>query len=286
MAGLFLALWKRRVPLAVVWLAVMAVVVVRLARMDDTYTSSCVLTPLPLEQVRGSGDAGLGPTSVRSLLSSGSSRDDYAVAAFLQSRRLMDEVIGQADLKKKLFSDRWDAKAGEWLPSSGGEPTLSEARRVLDPRVDVDYDEFTRLLLLEVHWPTPEGARDVAAAHIDAADRLLREAAVAEGERRVEELERQMTASPIAGVSSYLAEEMTAAISSLSSIRARSNYAFRVIDPPSVPDRRSWPPRLTLFVLAALATAGVEIGVVWGHRYGRSAVGPRSLDPTDVDDRF
>jgi len=270
MRELLLHIWNRRGPLIAIWLVVMVIALFRVIAMDNVYTSSGLLTPLPLEQVQGAGDVGLGAPSVRSILTAGSTRDDFAVVAFLQSRRLMDEVVRRADLKKELFPGRWDAEEEEWLEARGGEPTDAAARRALDARIDAGFDEFTRLLVLEVHWPNPRGAHDVAVACIDAADRLLRDAAVAEGERRVEELRGQLLASTIGDVSSYLAEEMTAAISSLSSIRARSNYAFRVIDPPSLPDRKSWPPRLTLLVLTGLVTAGVEIAFVLGRYLGRA----------------
>jgi uncharacterized protein involved in exopolysaccharide biosynthesis len=105
---------------------------------------------------------------------------------------------------------------------------------------------------------------------IEIGDRMLRDAAIAEGERRVEELQREMHNVRVSEIGSFLAEEMTQAISSLASIRARSGYAFRVIDAPLAPDKKSWPPRLTLLILLGLATAGIEIGAVAGVYARRS----------------
>jgi uncharacterized protein involved in exopolysaccharide biosynthesis len=263
--GLLHEVWKRRASLVVIWLLVMSFVAIRVFTMETLYASSALLRPLPLEQVQEMSDGGIGGTSVRSLLSRGSTRDDFAVAAFLRSRQLMDAVVSELDLKPELFPERWDVSEDEWIEARGGEPSDGAARRLLDRSFDATYDEFTGLLLLEVRWNDPERAREIADAFLDLADRLLRRAAVAEGERRIEELEREMETAAIGEVGVYLAEEMTRAVSTLTSIKARARYAFRVIDPPVVPDRRSWPPRLMLLLLSGLVTAAVEVGVVGGQ---------------------
>jgi uncharacterized protein involved in exopolysaccharide biosynthesis len=266
-------LLERRVPLLAVWIVVMAVVVARLIAMPDTYTSSALLTPLPLEQVEELTLPGLGGSSVRSLLGKGGTRDDFTVVAFLRSRQLLARVVDDLDLKKELFPERWNARTEEWIKSRGGEPSPGESIKALGRRVDVTYDEFTGLLTLQVHWGNPERAHRVAAGFVQAADTMLREAAVAEGERRVGELRRELESATVGEIGAFLAEEMTRAISSLASIRARARYAFRVIDPPNVPEVKSWPPRFMLLVLAGLVTAGVELGVVAGIYLRRGAEG-------------
>jgi len=267
-------LWRRKARLLVIWGVVMFVALVRVLAMPDVYTSGALMTPLALEQVEEMPQSALGGGAVRSLLGRGANRDEFAVAAFMQSRELLDRVIKDLDLKRELFPKRWDDDENEWLDSRGGEPTDGEARRSLDKKVDVAYDEFTGLLELEVNWESPELAHRVAAAFVDVADRTLRDAAIAEGERRVDELLRELDAVTVGEIEVFLSEEMTHAVSALASIRARANYAFRVIDPPVVPDRKSWPPRLFLLVLVGVVTAAAEVGVVAGIRLRRDAGGP------------
>ena len=264
MSELWGLLWKWRRRLVLVWVVVMAIALVRVITADDVYTSSSLLTPLPLEQVEEQMQGGIGVPSVRSLLNVGSRRDDYAVAAFLQSRQLHDAVIEELDLAKELFPDRWDADRGQWIEARGGAPSPGRARQRFAEHVDTDYEEFTGLLSIAVHWTDPESAYRISQAIVEVADRMLRDSAIDEGERRVAELAREMDRAIVSDVRTYLADEMTRAISSLTSIRARARYAFRVIDPPVVPDRPSWPPRFLLLLLAALATAVVEMGVVAG----------------------
>lgn len=265
MNGLLQALWRRRGLLITIWMIAMVIAALRVFTMESLFTSSALLRPLPLEQVEETADAGIGGASVRGLLSRGSGRDDFAIAAFLRSRQLMDAVIDELELKRELFPARWDGSRDEWIEDAGGKPSDGEARRAFDRHADASYDEFTGLLLLEVSWSDPERAKDIADAFLELADRLLRRAAIAEGERRIDELQREMKSVAVGEVGVFLAEEMTRAVSSLTSIKARARYAFRVIDPPVVPDRKSWPPRLMLLMLAALAAAAVEIAVVAGH---------------------
>lgn len=264
MGELLSVVWARRKRLFWIWAAVMVVALIRVVTMPDLYTSTALLTPLPLEQVEQQAQGGVASASMRSLLGRTGSRDEFAVAAFLQSRQLLDRVVSGLDLKKTLFPGRWDEEAETWRTARGGEPGDGESSRVLDRRVDVSYDEFTGLMHLEVHWNDPATAHRVANAFLEIADNTLREAAIAEGERRIAELSRELDTARVGEIGAYLAGEMTRAVSSLASIRARASYAFRVIDPPNLPDRASWPPRLLLIVLVGLATVAVELGVVLG----------------------
>ena len=273
MGELLSVIRARRKRLLGIWAIVMVVVLVRVLTMANIYTSNALLTLLPLEQVEQQAQGGVAGTSVRSLLNVGSRRDDYAIAAFLQSRQLLDAVIEDLGLGPELFPRRWNRDKKEWLESRGGKPSAGALRRKLAGVVDTSYDEFTGLLAVSAHWREPKRAQAIARDFVDVADRLLRDAALAEGERRVAELGREMGRTAIADVGAYLAEEMTRAISSLTSIRARARYAFRVIDPPVIPDRPSWPPRSFLILVAALATAAIEIGVVAGAYLRRE--GPR-----------
>ncbi len=272
-------LWERRARLIGIWFVVMIAVALRLAAIDNLYTSSCLLTPLPLEHVEGPRPTSFGGTSVRSILAGGGERDDYTVAAFLRSRRLLDGVVDRLDLKRELFPNRWDEKAGRWIEERGGEPGAAATRRAMDPHVDVFYDEFTGLLSLDVHWWSPERAKEIAEAFVSVSDEMLRQAAIAEGERRVAELEKEMERAPVSDVRAYLAEELTRAISSLTSIRARARYAFRVIDPPVVPDRKSWPPRTLLLMLTGVVVAVIEVGLVLAAHLRR----PRPSEPADAN---
>ena len=261
MDGFWAHFWERRARLVGIWLVVMVLVLIRLLVMPAVFTSGSVLMPLPLQQVEQGSGSGFGGASVRSLLAGGGSSDAYAAAAFLESGQLMNAVIKDLDLAKELFPKSWDSTAKKWRKKA---PHPGKSRRAFDRRVDVSYDGYTGLIELQVHWWSPERAREIAAGMVETGDRMLREAAIADGERRVEELQREMHNATVSEIGSFLAEEVTQAISSLASIRARSGYAFRVIDAPLAPDKKSWPPRLLLLILTGMATAGVEIGAVAG----------------------
>ncbi len=253
--------------LAGIWLAIMVLVLIRLFTMTEIFTSGCIMMPLPLEQVEQNSQSGFGGSSVRSLLAGGGSSDAYAVAALLESGRLMNAVIKDLDLAKELFPRKWDESAKKW---KGGPPHAGKARRAFDGRYDVSYDGFTGLIGVKVHWRSATRAQEIASAIVDHADTMLRDAAIADGERRVEELRREMSNATVSEIGSFLAEEITSAISSLASIRARTGYAFRIIDPPLVPDKKSWPPRLVLLILTGIAVAVAEMGVVAGA-YARAS---------------
>jgi len=273
MDGFWPHLWKRRFKLAGIWLVIMILVLIRLFTMREVYTSSCLMMPLPLEQVEQGSDGGFGGSSVRSLLAGGGSSDAYAVAAFLQSGQLMNAVIKDLDLSKELFPRSWNSKTKKW---DGDPPHEGKSRRAFNHRLDVTYDGFTGLLEMEIHWWSAERAQQIATAVVATADQMLRDTAIADGERRVKELRREMQSATVSEIGGFLAEEVTRAISSLASMRARTGYAFRIIDPPLVPDKKSWPPRLVLLVLIGMIAAAVELGVVAGMLLRGSTSGRHS----------
>ena len=148
MDGFWTHLWRRRMKLAGIWLTIMVLVLIRLLVMKDVFASSCIIMPLPLEQVEQNSQSGFGGTSVRSLLAGGGSSDSYAIAAFLESGRLMNAVIKDLDLAKELFPRKWNESAKKW---KDGPPHEGKARRALDRRYDVTYDGFTGLIGVDVH---------------------------------------------------------------------------------------------------------------------------------------
>ena len=153
---------------------------------------------------------------------------------------------------------------------SAGNDLFSSANR--EAGGEVRERGMSQVALWLVDRESERGRAIVWAHNLHVAKSPFRMPGFAEGERRVVELRREMSQTAFSDVGVFLAEEMTRAISSLTSIRARSQYGFRVIDPPSAPDIRSWPPRTMFMILAGLITGLVELGILAGL-YLRGVVG-------------
>lgn len=257
-------LWRWKKRLIAVWLLVVVLTVVRLLLMQNIFTSDCTLVLLPPERVLNQSQvAGGGGGVLGQLIGSfGGASDVYSSIAFLKSRPILDAVITRFDLKPSLFPKKWDAEKAAWKKNEV--PSDWKARLALIKRVDVGFDEYTGLVTLVVHWPDGEKARDIAVGFLEISNAMLRQQAIEEGQRRVDELYKESNAAAAAEVSALLAEEITRSVSRLASIRARTDYAYRIVDPPIVPEKKSWPPR-TLILLAVGFIAGLlEIGIVAG----------------------
>lgn len=269
-------LWQWKGRILVIWFAVVILTVVRLLLMDNIYTSDCTLALLPPERVTSSGQmGGTGGSVLGQLMGNfGGASDVYASVAYMKSRPILDAVIDTLDLKPLLFHKKWDKKLGAW--KKGEVPTDWKARSALSRRVDVNFDEYTGLVTLAVHWPDPSIAHAIATEFLSVSNAMLQGQALEEGQRRVAELYKESAAVAYPEVGAQLSEEITTAISRLASIRARTDYAFRVVNPPIVPEEKSWPPR-TLILLAVGAIAGlVELGVVVGIYLRQRAEAPPS----------
>lgn len=257
-------LWRWKKRLIAVWLVFIVLTVVRLLLMDNIYTSDCTLVLLPPERVATQAQmTGAGGGVLGQLIGSfGGASDIYASIAFLKSRPILDAVIERFDLKPSLFPRKWDAAKAAWKKSE--EPSDWRARLALAKRVDVGFDDYTGLVTLVVHWPDGQKARDIADGFLEISNSMLRQQAIEEGQRRVEELYKESDAAAAAEVSALLADEITRSVSRLASIRARIDYAFRVVDPPIVPEKKSWPPRTLILLAVGFIVGLIEIGIVAG----------------------
>lgn len=256
-------LWRWRKRLIGVWLVVIVLTVVRLLLMQNIFTSDCTLVLLPPERVVNQSQVAGGGGVLGQLIGSfGGASDIYSSIAFLKSRPILDAVITQFDLKPSLFPKKWDADKATWKKNEV--PSDWKARLALAKRIDVGFDEYTGLVTLVVHWPDGEKARDLAVGLLENSNAMLRQQAIEEGQRRVDELYKESNAAAAAEVSALLAEEITRSVSRLASIRARTDYAYRIVDPPIVPEKKSWPPRTLILLAVGFIVGLIEIGIVAG----------------------
>ncbi len=259
---MFRLLWRWKKRLIGIWSILIVLILIAVILMPVMFTSDAQLLLFPTERVIGGG-ANLEAGGVFSrILGAGGTRDAQATVAFLQSRVLLDRIVSEMVLKPELFPKSWDEDTGKWRKDK--EPSTEKSRQALDAVIDVTYDEFTGLLELAVHRREPTKAYEIAKGFLSISHRMLREAALVEGLNRVKELESEIEKTKIEQVSTNLVDEMTSAITTVASIRASADYGFRIIDPPLVPEEKSWPPRSKIMLLFGFIIGVAEVGIVAG----------------------
>lgn len=220
------------------------------------YKAEVLLAPVDRQSSGLQGLAGQlgGLASLTGIQFSGLGNSDGIPLAMLTSRALISHVIEERQLLPVLFSDRWDTAANRW--KAGGKkrpPTLWEAERLFSREVlRVREDRATGLISVEILWRDPGTSADWANELVSRADAMLRARAVETAEGNISFLEKQLDATSIVEIRQSVYRLIEEQLKELMLARGGSEYAYRVLDPATVPERKVGPSAAVLMAAGAL----------------------------------
>lgn len=195
----------------------------------------------------------------------GGAGKDEAIA-ILQSRVLIDLYVKENALLPVLFASDWDENAGQWKSRSRDDiPTLWDAYKLIEKRVrQVNVDKRTGLVTLTIEWKDPELAARWAQGLVNRANAYLRAKAVESAENNLAYLQEQGRQAASIELQQAIYRLMETEIKKSMLANASEEYAFKVVDPPVVPEEKESPKRLRITVIGALVGLFVSIAVVLG----------------------
>jgi uncharacterized protein involved in exopolysaccharide biosynthesis len=200
---------------------------------------------------------GLASLAGVNLAGGGSSEDAQATLA---SRALLGRFINERDLLPLLFRDKWDDEKKNWKSGwsyGDSKPTLWDATKLfLKSILRIDVDKKTGLIRLSIEWRDPKQAADWANGLVQLTNQMLRERALAESGRNLEYLNGQLTASSVVELRQSIYKLIEGEIKNTMLARGSDEYAFKVIDPAVVPERKAGPQR------GLIAASGSIVGAV------------------------
>jgi uncharacterized protein involved in exopolysaccharide biosynthesis len=219
------------------------------------YEARVVVLPIDIESsartslsrlvVGGLAELGLG--------SLGGSRSESM--GVLQSRQLLEDFIRDENLLPQLYSDKWDTVAKRWRVDQEDAPTLWQAVDYMEESIRrVSEDRRSGRVVLTVEWHDPEVAARWANALVSRANETLRDRTVEAAEKSLKFLEAQLRESSVLEVRQSIYGAIEGQLNTTMLARARPDYALRVIDPATVPDKRDpIRPRRVIIVAASFA---------------------------------
>ena len=189
--------------------------------------------------------------------------------AVLQSRRLVEEYIRRNDLVSDL------------LPPGPDQTLWRAVQTFRESVVSMDRDDADGTTTVAVEWTDPAVAAAWANGLVSLANELVRAKAIADAQRNVDYLKKQAEATNVLEMQRVMYELIQAETKTLMLANARADYAFTVVDPAVVPEKRVRPNRRLIVVtalalgviLASLFVLGRDM--VRRHR-GREAAGVQS----------
>jgi uncharacterized protein involved in exopolysaccharide biosynthesis len=279
---------RRKLIVRVVIAAVLATAVISLL-MTNIYQAKAVITPITYKEGR-SGDATLSTLMLQFgdisgiRLPGGSSVAE--IVNLLKSNILREKIIERYQLLPVLFYKKWDAEKKAWkeglslnplvyieklvnIITSATQRGISEKHpdipdvwdglRKLDKIVEISHNVKENAITITVDYRDPEMAARMVEYFLTAlTDHMSSET------RRVATINRQYleeqlgkTADPLIRQKIYnlIAQQLETSMMA----EVKENFAFKVIDPPKVPDKKISPKRIQMAILSFIVS--IFIGV-------------------------
>lgn len=167
-----------------------------------------------------------------------------------------------------LDDDVYDPAEGGWVrevdPPRMPMPSPEEVHELWGETVFVSEDKDSGFVSLSLKHRSPVYAKEWVDLLIVDLNEALRAQDLAESERAVAYLEGQLKRTNVAEIRELLAGLLRSHMESRMMATVEPNYAFSVIDPPTVPELESEPKRALICVLGTLlgGMLGVAISLV------------------------
>lgn len=231
--------------------------------MTPVYVAQAVL--LPVKADSGLGNlfplpSALGELATMAGVSTGPNDATEALET-LESRALTERFIRDNGLLDTLVEPSWLGRIVGRGNSMSPEKKLGLAvRRFRESVVDVSEDKRTGVVHLSVFWTDPKLAANWSNRLTSLVNQHLQSRALSESKRRLDYLNAEAERTNVVGVKEAVYRVIEAEIKARMLASARSEYAFRVIDPAVAPDVDDYarPNRVAFFVigffLSAIAT--------------------------------
>jgi uncharacterized protein involved in exopolysaccharide biosynthesis len=205
----------------------------------------------------------------------GSGSKESEALAILKSRALTSAYIQENELLPIIFHDRWNSDTHKWKSDKKGQvPTLEDGFTVFDKSIrSVVENRKTGLITVLVTWRDPKLAKQWADGLVHAANDLLRRQAIERSANNLEYLQKVLDKTSVVTMKDTISKLMETELKKQMMATGNSDYAFRVVDPAVVPERKFFPKRSIFAVFGSAFGCIIWISVV-AFRNPKSAVKP------------
>ena len=232
--------------------------------MHNIYRGEVLLAPAQsgdnktggLASVLSGGLGGL--ASLAGVSISGGSTDESL--AVLQSREFLWNFVQEKKLMPILFEDDWDAEHKKWKESDPKkQPGQMDVYRLFNGILKAEMDKKTNLITVTVDWKDPALAADWANTLVERLNQYLAQQAIARSERNLKYLNEQLMSTQIEEMRQTLFDLIANEQKNVMLANTQKDFAFRVLDPAVVPDKKIKPKRSLIVILAAFGAGFLAI---------------------------
>ena len=314
-------IWKRRKLIASIVAAAVVLTVVFSLMMTNIYQSRAVIAPISAKDGTGGGMASILAQQLGGLpgIMMPGAASASEIVNLLNSNILREKVIAQYNLLPVLFGEDWDNEKKRWKAEGGagsrlslnplawvsrllalvrpapppsiagkkpGVPDIWDGIRALDQLLTVKHNLKENAITVAGEFKDPETAAKLVEYILTAlTDHMSAEARrVADVNRKYLEGQLGATSDPFIKQKIYnlIAQQLETSMMT----EVKENFAFKVLDPPKVPDRKIKPKRAQMVMLSFVVAIFIGIFVAFFLEYidkfrmNRQKEAPQMLNET------
>jgi len=275
--------------------------------MTNIYTATAVLKPVSPQSSTSrmtSLAAQFGGLANLAGIAMPSSASSTEIVSLLESNVLKKEVIERYNLLPVLFPDDWDEEKKTWKKpgislnpltyiaklrpadpkapkKEPGVPDIMDGIRALDEIINVNYNMKEDIITLTVNFPDAEMAAKIASSYITALNDHMSLEAKRIAITNREYLEKQLQETNDSLVQQKIYNLIAEKIETMMMAEVKEGFAFKVLDPPMTPDKKSKPKRAQMVILAFIVSLFLGVFIVFAKEYikkikGNFAGGPNN----------
>jgi uncharacterized protein involved in exopolysaccharide biosynthesis len=244
---------------------------------EKQYEAQVVVAPVGAETGRGGGLGALASqygdlASLAGISSPAASKKTESLAV-LQSELLTDAYITNQNLLPVLQRDSWVTRIRRSMGRTIKPLTLWQGNQVFKQRVrSVRDDKVTGMVFLKITWRDPLVAAKWANDLIKLTNTFLRDKAIREAERNIRYLSEQAANTNIIEARQAIFSLLKDEINNEMLAKGREEYALKVIDPATAPEKSSSFGSTTLSILGLMIGFAFSILAILTLRILRNAL--------------
>ena len=237
------------------------------------YRASLVMIPIQNENTNGilssmmSRYSGLASLAGVSKLGKEDITKSDEMMAILRSRVFVSRFIANENLMPKLFKKKWDEENKKWKVEPKKIPSKGKAYELFSKRMKVSSNRETGLITLTLDWTDSALVADLANKLIDQLNIYIKNQKVSEAQKNIEFLNAQLLSTNKVGDRAILYELLESNTKTIMLANVTDEFAFKVLDPAFVPEKRIKPKRKKMVLLGGMFGLGIGFLVAFAHSY-------------------
>jgi uncharacterized protein involved in exopolysaccharide biosynthesis len=244
----------------IVGIVVVATVIVSLV-MTHIYEAKAVIAPVIKTGDASGGGAGLLAAQFGITAPTASTMSE--IVNLLKSKVLSEEIIKKHNLLPILLKEKS-------LRGKSENEKMWDGIRYLQDTLKVSSNQKDNSIQVSMQFKDPKIATDIVNyTLLELTDHMSNEARrVADTNKKYLESQVEKTADPFIKTKIYtlIAQQIETAMMA----EVKENFAFKILDPPRIPDERIKPKRTQMVVIAFLVSLFLGVFVAFGNEYWKN----------------